>query len=192
MNKTLQYYKEHALEYSKKTINTNMTKTYEMFEKYLQPHAHILDLGCGSGRDTKHFINNYNVTALDPVKAFLNNVPKNVNKLNIDALDIIKHEELFNSFDAIFACASLLHIHKDNLKEVFIGCYKILKDEGIMYVSFKYGDYVGMRDDRYYIDLTEESIMEYIGDFHLVETKITGDNLQRDNRWLNCILKKSM
>ena len=60
----------------------------------------------------------------------------------------------------------------------------------VMYISFKYGDYVGIRDDRYYIDLTEETIKDYIGHFHIVETSITGDNLQRDNRWLNCILRK--
>ncbi|MDD6512684.1 class I SAM-dependent methyltransferase [Sharpea azabuensis] len=190
MTNTIQYYEKHAKEYTEKTINTNMTKTYNMFEKYLKPNDHILDLGCGSGRDTKHFITNYHVTALDPVKAFLNNVPENINKLNLNATDIIKHEELYNSFDAIFACASLLHIPQEDLKEVFLGCYKILKDEGIMYVSFKYGDYVGIRDGRYYIDLTKETIKDYIGHFHIVETSITGDNLQRDNRWLNCILRK--
>ena len=190
MNETIQYYEKHAKEYTKKTINTNMTETYYMFEKYLKPNDHILDLGCGSGRDTMHFLKRYKVTALDPVKAFLDNLPTDVTKLNINALDIINHKELKDHFDAIFACASLLHVEENSLKTVFKGCYNILRDHGIMYVSFKYGDYIGIRDDRYYIDLTEETIKDYIGDFHIVETKITGDNLQRDNRWLNCILRK--
>ena len=83
MTNTIQYYEKHAKKKTEKTINTNMTKTYNMFEKYLKPNDHILDLGCGSGRDTKHFITNYHVTALDPVKAFLNNVPENINKLTV-------------------------------------------------------------------------------------------------------------
>ncbi len=49
MTNTIQYYEKHAKEYTEKTINTNMTKTYNMFEKYLKPNDHILDLGCGSG-----------------------------------------------------------------------------------------------------------------------------------------------
>ena len=89
MTNTIQYYDLNQIEeYTEKTINTNMTKTYNMFEKYLKPNDHILDLGCGSGRDTKHFITNYHVTALDPVKAFLNNVPENINKLNLNATDM--------------------------------------------------------------------------------------------------------
>ena len=62
-----------------------------------------------------------------------------------------------------------------------------------MYCSFKYGDFCGIEDGRYYTYLTEDLIACYIGDTKLevLETKITEDKLHRKNKWLNVILKKS-
>ena len=68
----------------------------------------------------------------------------------------------------------------------------MLKENGIMYCSFKYGDFEGIKDDRYYIYLTEKTINEYLKDtnFKVLDYKITDDNLKRDNKWINFIMKK--
>ena len=62
-----------------------------------------------------------------------------------------------------------------------------------MYVSFKYGNFEGIRNDRYFIDLNEESIKEYIDNtgFIIEDIKITNDvRPNRNEKWLNVILKK--
>lgn len=62
-----------------------------------------------------------------------------------------------NEFDTIWACASLLHLKSNDLVDVFNKCYKALQDNGVLYVSFKYGDFEGIIDDRYFTYLTEET-----------------------------------
>ena len=66
MNSTVCFYNKNAYEYSKGTMDIDMTELYNEFEEHLPPRARIMDLGCGSGRDTKHFLlKGYTVTAVD-------------------------------------------------------------------------------------------------------------------------------
>ena len=63
---TLDYYNKNAEKYYQRTISADMSAQYKFFLKYLATGAMILDLCCGSGRDTKYFRDNgYNVTAID-------------------------------------------------------------------------------------------------------------------------------
>lgn len=39
------------------------------------------------------------------------------------------------------------------------------KAKGIIYLSFKYGDFEGERNGRYFTDMTEESVAELLVDF---------------------------
>lgn len=55
-NKTLDYYNQHADEFVLDTAAVEFEEKQNMLLKYLKPGAHILDLGCGSGRDSKAFI----------------------------------------------------------------------------------------------------------------------------------------
>ena len=65
-NKTIDYYNQNAEEYCQSTKDADMSACYQMFEKCLQPGAKILDLGCGSGRDSKYFLSRgYDVTSVD-------------------------------------------------------------------------------------------------------------------------------
>ena len=64
-----------------------------------------------------------------------------------------------------------------------------------MYTSFKYGDFSGDRNGRYFTDFTESSfqdLLSKIPGFQVVETAITGDvRVGRENeQWLNLIIKR--
>jgi hypothetical protein len=69
-----------------------------------------------------------------------------------------------------------------------------LKDNGIIYTSFKYGEFEGMRNGRYFIDFTLETFRDFIKDIPLLgilEYWISGDVRQgrEDEKWLNLMLK---
>ena len=64
---------------------------------------------------------------------------------------------IVNKYDGIWACSSILHLSLDDLVDVFKRMSKALKDEGIIYTSFKYGDFSGERNGRFFTDMTEDS-----------------------------------
>ena len=55
-NKTLEYYNKNAEDFAKTTINVDFYETQNRFSTLLPEHGYILDFGCGSGRDTKYFL----------------------------------------------------------------------------------------------------------------------------------------
>ena len=187
------YYSEHSKEYIDNTKNADMANLYSFFLKWLNKDSkRIMDLGFGSGRDSLYFKSlGYSVCSIDPTKDFCDNAVK----LELEEIRCISAQELdcSNEFDGIWACASLLHIPSNELNDVFKKCFKALKENGVMYVSFKYGNFEGIRNDRYFIDLNEESIKEYIDNtgFIIEDIKITNDvRPNRNEKWLNVILKK--
>ena len=66
MDKTLRYYDENAAAFTADTVTSDMGAIQEAFIRQLHPGAHILDLGCGSGRDSKLFLSKgFAVTPVD-------------------------------------------------------------------------------------------------------------------------------
>ena len=187
----MNYYNKHAKEYINNTKDVNMKEYYDIFESYLVIQDKILDVGFGSGRDSLYFVNKgYEVISIDPVKEFCDNA-KDIGLANVYQLSI-EDINYVNEFDGIWACASLLHIKSNKLVDVFNKCYKALKDKGVMYVSFKYGDFEGIIDDRYFTYLTKESFTNIINqtNFKIDKLWITEDKLNRDVKWLNVTLNK--
>ena len=132
----------------------------------------------------------FEVLSIDPTQEFCD-YGKKIG-LNVECK---KAEEIdnVNEFDGIWACASLLHVDSNKLNDVFKRCYQALKAEGIMYCSFKYGIFEGIRNDRYFIDVNETKIKEFISGtgFSIKELLITHDvRPERDDKWINFILEK--
>ena len=55
--KTIDYYNQYADEFAQATLNVDMESLYQPFLAELPERARILDVGCGSGRDTLAFLN---------------------------------------------------------------------------------------------------------------------------------------
>lgn len=99
-------------------------------------------------------------------------------------------------YDGIWACASILHLRREELPEVFRKMYRALKPGGILYVSFKYGDFEGERNGRYFTDMTEETaeeLLESVPELKIKERWVTGDVRagRGAEKWLNMILRRS-
>ena len=193
MSKTIDYYNSNADEFFENTVNTDMSAQYEMFEKYLKAGSRILDCGCGSGRDTKHFLEEgYSVEAIDGSEEMCD---KASNYTGIEVRRLLFQEiDYLKVFDGVWACASLLHLSREVLPKVLDRLEKALKSGGILYASFKYGDFYGERNGRLFTDLNEVSFEELINDvpgLALIETSLSIDSRRdRDEQWLNVVCKK--
>ena len=189
----MKYYSEHSQEYIENTKDANMKNLYSFFERYIPSNAQkIMDLGFGSGRDSLYFKSKgYEVLSIDPTLEFCEygkRIGLNVECKKAEEIDYI------NVFDGIWACASLLHVDSNNLKDVFKRCFRSLTKDGVMYCSFKYGTFEGIRNERHFVDVNEETIKEYIEKtgFKIVETLITYDvRPNREDKWLNVVLTKN-
>ena len=190
----MNYYSKHSEEFIVGTKEVDMSNLYDFFESHLKKDSkRIMDLGFGSGRDALYFKNKgYDVCAIDPTPEFCSFAKlKGLNDVRC-----IRAQELDykTEFDGIWACASLLHVPSNELNDVFKKCYRSLKENGIMYCSFKYGSFEGIRKERFFLDLNEESFNKYIENtgFNVVETLITSDARpdRSEEKWLNVILKK--
>ena len=70
MNGTLAYYDQNADAFVAGTQAADMSGQYALFLPYLTPGCKILDLGCGSGRDSAYFASlGFAVTAVDGSEA---------------------------------------------------------------------------------------------------------------------------
>ena len=192
--KTIEYYNTNTEAFISDTFNTDMTNLQDRFLSYLEKGDRILDLGCGSGRDTKYFISKgFDVEAIDGseelcMKAF-DILGVEIRHLYFDELDYQ------NEFDGIWACASLLHVNSENLPSIISRCFKALKKDGVFYLSFKLGDFEGERNDRYYTDMTEEKMRNLLSSIpesnRIEEILITGDaRKDRPEKWLNVFVRK--
>ena len=190
---TIQYYNRHAEEFCAGTFSADMSRSRDRFLAYLQPGSAILDAGCGSGRDTLAFLSaGYQVDAFDAsdeicrIASQKTGIP--VRKQRFEKLE---GQELY---DGIWACASLLHVAAADLPDVLVRLYRLLKKQGIMYLSFKLGDGDRQKDGRYFNDMREEVLCRLLcgAGFTVKETYITQD--VRENRsyeaWVNVIAEK--
>ena len=101
-----------------------------------------------------------------------------------------------NQYDGIWACASVLHLSREKLPNIFHKMHQALKTNGIIYTSFKYGTFEGERNGRYFTDFTEvmfEKFAKQISGLQIEKMWITGDVREGrgDERWLNILLRKT-
>lgn len=192
---TLDYYNKNSEEYFNSTLNVDMTNTYKEFLKLVPEGGKILDLGCGSGRDSMNFIKlGYEVIAVDGAKKLAKRASVLLGKEVI--VSTFEELELKEKFHGIWACASLLHIKREDLKTVLNNLYNNLEDNGVFYMSFKYGEKEYVDDkNRYFNCFTDESIISFINEntkYNILGLYITEDKLGRVNevKWVNLICNK--
>lgn len=194
VEQTLDYYNENAAKFTGDTVGADMTAIQDEFLSYVKPGGNILDLGCGSGRDSKYFLDKgYEVIAVDGSEELCGIAAELIGQDVYCSTfeDLIIECEL----DGIWACSSLLHLKKDAIHDVVAKLSKQLVAGGVFYMSFKYGDFSGMRNGRFFTDMTEDAVAKLFAD--IPELKFSKQSITRDVRpgrenekWLNIIVLK--
>lgn len=196
IDKNIQFYNANAESFAANTVAVDFSQIQQEFLSTLPPGAHILDFGCGAGRDTKYFLEHgYKVDAIDGSLELCKLASAHTGSKVRQMLFQELHAK--DKYDGIWACASILHVAKNELPDILQRMHNALKPDGIIYASFKYGDFEGERNGRYFSDFTEESFYKMVKGIHgLVMEKmwITGDvrDGREEEKWLNIILRRKM
>ncbi|WP_343208676.1 class I SAM-dependent methyltransferase [Anaerolentibacter hominis] len=193
VQKTLNYYNKYAQGYARSTRTADVSSLYEPFESRIKPGAHILDLGCGSGRDSRYFEGRgFRVTAADGSPEMC----RIAGKLLGREVRCMRFEELedIEEYDGVWACASLLHVEREALPEILRRIATALKPHGILYASFKYGTGEAEQEGRVFQHYTEDDLPGLFcpeNGFCRLEWKLTADvRPERKARWLNIVAER--
>ena len=195
MDYTIDYYNQNAKNFIENTQNVDMHLAQDKFLQLLDSQSSILDFGCGSGRDTKYFLEKgYHVTATDG-SAELCKLASAFTGIEVKEM-LFQELDDINKYDGIWACSSILHLPKKELFPVLRKMCIALKSAGVIYSSFKYGDFEGERNGRYFTDFTEDTFRDFIKDIpeltiedHLITSDVRPG--RGNEKWLNLIIRKS-
>ena len=190
---SIDYYEQHADAFVADTLAVAMDSLYQRFLPYLAPGAHILDAGCGSGRDVRFFREQgFRISAFDASAELV----KRARQWSGVEVTCCRFEEYVSPqpVAGIWACASLLHVPHSRLHSVLAHLASQLQEGGIFYCSFKYGSGQSERGGRTFTNLDETSLQALLQGLPLacVELWQTGDQRpgRESERWLNVLLRK--
>lgn len=193
----LEYYNKNAKLYFEQTKVGNLEENYEKFLSRIEKGAYILDFGCGSGRDSKFFLEKgYKVKAIDGSIEMCKIAADYINQ----DVECMLFEDLKdkNTYDAIWACSSILHVEKEKLPNIIIKMINALKPNGIIYTSFKKGSGYEIKEGKYYNYTTKEEFEEMLNKLN-INAKIVDyfETLPSTNRpgaestiWSNYIIRR--
>jgi len=215
MDDSYRYYETDSDRFVRETREVDLSGAYTPFVERLPPGGLVLDAGCGAGRDAAAFVRmGYRVVAFDASAAMVAATKETLAALlpsqRVQAHVLLSRFEDFvpagafpdgvlldaaTRFDVIWACASLLHVRRQDLAGVMRHLAGLLLPGGVFYASFKYGDGEHFRDGRYFNGYDEPAFARLLAGLpglHLVHQAVTRDvRPGRENeRWLNNYLVK--
>ncbi|NCB94274.1 MAG: class I SAM-dependent methyltransferase [Clostridia bacterium] len=191
---SIDYYNRYAVPYYEETVDVDMGEVMQPFVDLLPENAEVLDLGCGSGRDTivleeKGFY----VTPMDGSEEMCKLAEINTDQ---EVLQMTYEEMDFDDvFDGIWACASLVHLTEDEMRETLGKLVQALKKGGVLYFSVHKGERDGIYNGRYFRDYSKRELSGLIEEFselELINIWSTQDvrSSKSDKVWLNVLVKK--
>ena len=193
MNPNTEYYSQNARSFFDSTAFVDMSVLHDAFLSKLPAAAHILDAGCGSGRDAKAFADRgFTVSAFDasPELAALASQHCGFAVGVRTFADVLEVE----AYDGIWCCASLLHVPAAELPACLMGLWRALRPGGIMYASFKPGTGEREHAGRRFTDADESTLRGWLSPLALVssvQTWVSEDNRpERSEHWINALVAK--
>jgi len=134
--------KEYQDNYSE---NVNTYKALDIFQKFVEKHSKIIDLGCGTGIPAGKYLvtKGYEVTGVDISLEMIKLSKKNVPKMQCICCDFSKIFVSDDSFDAGVALFSLLHVAKKDIIVVLNEFHRIIKKDGKLLLCVNKGDFEG-------------------------------------------------
>lgn len=189
---SIHYYDVNANAFFAATVAVDMAPLYSRFLDGLATGAHVLDAGCGSGRDAKAFAAcGYKVSAFDASPA-LAQMASAHSGLDVQVRRFADVDEVA-VFDAIWCCASLLHVPASEMRQTLASLWRALRPAGRLYVSFKHGQGQREHDGRSFTDADEPLVRDWMADLPeltRLDVWLTADQRPgRSERWTNALAR---
>jgi SAM-dependent methyltransferase len=193
-SETDRYYRENAQSYFDRTFGLQMAHLYRPFLAGVGKGRRILDVGCGSGRDVKAFrALGYDAYGIDPSPELVDLATKEVGPYFS-----VGRAESYSSavpFDAIWACASLLHVRRGELYATIRNLRALLSPQGVFFASMQLGSgEVTQADGRRYTYFSAGEFEDAIAEagLQVLDAWESKDVLRSDGpRWINVLARGS-
>jgi len=199
LKKATEEYDTLAKIYSDYTYNKVQQYQLTKFMNML-PGKKILDVGSGSGRDVKYFLDEgFEPIGIDISQKMINESKKRVSKKSIfKKMDFRKLKFKTESFDGIWSMLSLIHTPKEEIKKVFEGFNKILVQRGVLFLAVIEGNGIEkirvpelnnkMSTISYF---KEKEVKEYLEDsnFEIITSEINDSD---SGKWLEIFCRKKI
>lgn len=208
---TTDYYQHNAQHFFDSTAYLELPDLWARFEKQVRQVPlsgarlggevswRVLDAGCGSGRDSLHFMEaGFQVVSVDASAAMCELAQKHtgqpVRALRLEELD---YE---GAFEGVWCCAAALHVARAEIQDVLYRLHRALVPGGVCYLSFKYGDQERLSGGRRFLDMNEAALVELleaagrrVGQIEVLQMWQTRDARpeRADTVWLNCLSRRS-
>lgn len=193
---SVDYYNENAKDFIERTFNSDMSFLYKEFLQYIPKGGTLLDIGCGSGRDAKWFLEQgFNVYAHDASEKMVEH-GKNIlgERIKLCTFEEFK-PEIFGKllkFDGLWANACLLHVPENQLPKVITDYTRWLQPGGCFYMSFKHRSENHIKGSRHFTNMTKEKVERILNQcetLDIVKIFETGDvrDELKDESWINVI-----
>jgi SAM-dependent methyltransferase len=192
---TVQTYNKSAKELAKKfdDLGARVLDIEEGFSLVNKENPKVLEIGCGNGRDGQEILKRTNdYLGIDISEELIKLAKEKVPEGHFEVADTLS----FNfpmGLDLVFAFASLIHITKEEFKEVSEKLYNCLNDNGIVRISLKYSDtYKEVTEEsefgiRTYYHYSQEDIKEIANGFKILKSEVLDKGRKT---WLEVTLQK--
>lgn len=191
---SINYYNNNAKDFINNTFHVSMEALIREFLFFVPDGGKILDLGCGSGRDSLYFMNNgYDIFAIDGSEEMVAHTKKYIgDRVQLATFESYNTEQ---TFDGIWALASLLHVDRENIEGIIRKYSSLLNDKGVFFMSFKNREEDYRKDGRFFTCFTEDGLVGLIGDIQdieLVKVMHTVDVREDrpDEKWISVIVRR--
>lgn len=190
---TIEYYNKYASLIFEDTVGRDLSGVRGEFLALLEEGDTVLDLGCGSGRDSLAFYEQgFDVTPLDASEEMckLAEIHTGLEVLNMRYEDM----EFEEAFDGIWGNEALIHLPKDELPGILTKLTRALCRDGLLFLSFQEGSFEGARGERFFCEYSGEELERILrGTGRLEILKLwTTDDESRDGggKLLNVLARK--
>lgn len=139
---TLGHYDQRADQFWEGTRSHDVSQNINSLLEHIQatPPFAILDFGCGPGRDLKTFADfGHRPVGLEGSARFAD-MARGHSGCEVWHQDFLNLDLPANTFDGVFANASLFHVPKQELARVLAELFATLKPSGVLFSSNPRGD----------------------------------------------------